>query len=154
MLRELYHTAVANTAEELDKIQRIAARIIALNPAGHKLLLIGGFRYRLLDHSGRFSRDIDYHWDGELKEKQQELVALAERVLIPEVQRKSGYEGKVGLASGPEAESPNSRIIELLFWKPHVASSQIILPVEVTRIVCLDPMTVRTAEGIVYATAS
>ena len=44
--------------QELDKIQRIAARVVATNAAGHKLLLIGGFRYRLLDSSSRFSRDI------------------------------------------------------------------------------------------------
>jgi len=37
--------------QELDKIQRIAARVVATNAAGHKLLLIGGFRYRLLDRS-------------------------------------------------------------------------------------------------------
>jgi hypothetical protein len=46
--------------QETDKLQRVIARLIATSPAGVSLLLIGGFRYRLLDNSHRFSVDIDY----------------------------------------------------------------------------------------------
>jgi hypothetical protein len=46
--------------QEADKLQRVVARLIATSPAGVSLLLIGGFRYRLLDNSHRFSVDIDY----------------------------------------------------------------------------------------------
>jgi hypothetical protein len=116
--------------------------------------LIGGFRYRLLDQSSRVSRDIDYHWEGRLEEKQEELLRLSRRKLIPEVRRDLGYDGRAALPSGPEAESPSARCVELVFWKSAPPSNQIVLPLEVTRIVCLDPMTVRTAEGVVYATAS
>jgi len=45
--------------QEVDRIQRLVAKAIAISPAGVNLLLIGGFRYRLLDHSHRFSVDID-----------------------------------------------------------------------------------------------
>jgi hypothetical protein len=44
----------------IEQIQTLAARIIATHPAGYQLCLIGGFRYRLLDASGRASTDIDF----------------------------------------------------------------------------------------------
>ena len=49
------------TIQETDRLQRVVARLVATSPAGVNLLLIGGFRYRLLDNSQRFSVDIDYH---------------------------------------------------------------------------------------------
>jgi len=55
----LHETANPDVA---DRIQRIIARLIAENPAGRGLCLIGGYRFRLLDHSPRRSVDIDYHW--------------------------------------------------------------------------------------------
>jgi len=140
--------------QEIEKIQRIAVRVVATNPAGHNLLLIGGFRYRLLDRSARFSKDIDYHWEGSLKEKQTELLQLCRRVVVPLTRRELGYQGSAELASGPETESPNVRVVELRFWKPRTADSQIVVPIEITRILCLDRMTVRTAEGTVYPTPS
>ncbi len=45
--------------QEMERIQRVIVRMIATSPAGVNLLLIGGFRYRLLDQSQRFSVDID-----------------------------------------------------------------------------------------------
>lgn len=54
----------------IEEIQKMAAEIVATNPAGNRLLLIGGFRYRLLDASARASTDLNYHWQGELEEKQ------------------------------------------------------------------------------------
>ena len=69
-------------SQETDRLQRVVARLVAISPAGVNLLLIGGFRYRLLDNSQRFSVDIDYHWGGDLDAKQQELLALCRRVIL------------------------------------------------------------------------
>jgi hypothetical protein len=65
--------------QETDRLQRVIGRLVAISPAGVNLLLIGGFRYRLLDNSQRFSMDIDYHWGGDLEAKQGELLALSLR---------------------------------------------------------------------------
>jgi len=143
---------VANA--DLERIQRLAARLVATSPAGLNLFLIGGFRYRLLDQSARLSLDIDYHWEGDLDEKQQELQRLCRRALLARVRRELGYEGRVDLPKGPDVESANVRLVELRFWKASAVGSQIEVPLEITRIICLDPTTVRTAEGVVYPTPS
>ena len=65
MLYVIYHP-VNIELKEADRLQRVVASLIASSPAGVNLLLIGGFRYRLLDNSQRFSVDIDYHWGGDL----------------------------------------------------------------------------------------
>ncbi len=154
-LHAIYPSTVAfHSGEDLEKIQVMAARTVAVNPAGHNLLLIGGFRYRLLDQSARRSMDIDYHWDGSLQEKQGELLRLCRRSLVPQVRRELGYDGTVAIPTGPEAESPNARFVELRFWKMKRAASQVVLPLEITRITCLDPPEIRTAGGIVYPTPS
>jgi hypothetical protein len=135
-------------------LQRITARIVAMNPAGHRLLLIGGFRYRLLDRSARFSVDVDYHWEGDLAQKQGELLRLCRRLVLAQARRELGCDGTADLPTGPDAESPSARFVELRFWKLPVGGSQIILPLEITRIACLDPATIRTAGGVVYPTPS
>lgn len=140
--------------QPIETIQKMIARIVATNPVGYKLCLVGGFRYRLLDQSARMSTDIDYHWEKDFSNKQKELVAVFQRKLIPEVKRQLGYEGTVLEATGPEAESPAVKIVNLAFWKPDVPYSRIEVPVEITRIVCHDKMTVRAAEGVIYPTAS
>lgn len=137
--------------QEADKLQRAIARLIAMSPAGVQLLLIGGFRYRLLDDSQRFSVDIDYHWGGNLQEKQKELHSLCRRVVLKEVKRVFGYEGSVSRLQETDAESPNAALIELRFWQ---AGRAIEIPIEITRIICLDPPVVRVADGTVHATAS
>jgi hypothetical protein len=139
---------------DTESIQKVVAATVATHPAGRKLLLIGGFRYRLLDESVRVSNDVDYHWSGDLAEKQVELAALFNRVLVREVERRLGYAGRVDIKRGPDAESPIVRVVDLLFWKKDVPNSRIELPVEVTRILCADPAEVQTMDGIVYATAS
>jgi hypothetical protein len=141
-------------AMSLEKIQRLAAKMIATNPAGRGLLLIGGFRYRLINQSTRVSQDIAFHWAGDLDEKQEELVELCSRILIPEVRRDLGFEGRASKASGPEAASPRARFIDLRFWKPNVPESGIELPIELTQIICLDGVMVKTVGGVVYPTAS
>jgi hypothetical protein len=140
--------------ELLETIQKMVVRLVAINPAGHNLCLIGGFRYRFLDSSARMSTDIDYHWSEDLDKKQAELIALFRRRLAPEVKRRFGYEADVRAATGPDTESPILRVIELAFWQPEVVDSRIEIPVEITRIICLDKMTVRTADGVVYLTPS
>jgi hypothetical protein len=129
----------------------MVARIIATSPAGVNLLLIGGFRYRLLDHSQRFSVDIDYHWDGDLEGKQMELLSLCQRTILGEVRRELGYDGSASIRKGPDADSPNAKFIDLRFWN---RDWQIEVPVEITKILCLDPPTIRTVSGTVHATPS
>ena len=60
--------------KNVEAIQRMVARTVATHPSGRNLLLIGGFRYRLLDRSVRMSNDIDYHWEGDLDQKQLDLI--------------------------------------------------------------------------------
>ena len=142
---------VRTNSQETDKLQRVIARIVATSPAGVNLLLIGGFRYRLLDNSQRFSVDIDYHWGGNLEVKQQELLALCRRVILGQVRRELGYEGSVSVRTGPDADSPNAKFVDLRFWK---GNTHIEIPLEVTRILCLDPSIIRTASGTVHPTPS
>ena len=132
-------------------MQRVVARLVATSPAGVSLLLIGAFRYRLLDNSQRFSVGIDYHWGGDSDAKQQELLALCRRVILGQVRRELGYEGAVFVRTGPDTDSPNARFVDLRFWK---GSTHIEIPLEVTQIVCLDPSIIRTAGGTVHPTPS
>jgi len=136
---------------EADRLQRLVANSIARSPAGVNLLLIGGFRYRLLDNSQRFSVDIDYHWGGDLEAKQRELLSLCRRVILGQVRRELGYEGSASARTGPDADSPNAKFIDLRFWKGNV---QLEIPLELIQILCLDPPTIRTAGGTVHATPS
>jgi len=144
----------AEKQKEVEVIQSVVARHIATHPVGRNLALIGGFRYRFLDDSARSSDDIDYHWAGDLDEKQRELIDSFRRVLIPEISRLLGYSGRADARTGPDAESPAVRVVDLSFWKDDVPYSRIEIPVEVTRITCTDPVEVRTAGGTIYATAS
>ncbi len=141
-------------SQTIEGIQKLAAGLIATSPAGHRLCLIGGFRYRLLSHSCRISMDIDYHWDGDLAGKQTEIADLLRSKLLPEVRRRFGYGGTVSPATGPDAESPSVRTVLAAFHRTGEAPDRIELPVEVTRIPCLDRPVVRTVSGAVYLTAS
>lgn len=138
----------------VEAVQRLVARVVAANPAGRNLLLIGGFRYRFLDESVRTSTDVDYHWSGDLAEKQKELLALFERRLLPEIRRRFGYECSAAIPAGPDADAPTLRVVELAVWREGSSWGRIEIPVEVTRIACADPVIVRTADGTIYPTAS
>ena len=46
-------------AETIEQIQRAVAALVATQPAGVGLWLVGGFRYRLLDRAVRRSVDIE-----------------------------------------------------------------------------------------------
>ncbi|MBP7429863.1 MAG: hypothetical protein KBC05_10540 [Candidatus Hydrogenedentes bacterium] len=143
-----------DTLKNVESLQRLIARTVAVHPAGRRLLLIGGFRYRFLDESIRASDDIDYHWSGSLQKKQAELLSLFKKILLPEVRRRLHYEGTAAPRTGPVAESPAVRIVDLAFWRADEASSRIEIPVEITRVRCADPVEVRTAGGAIYPTAS
>jgi len=145
---------ITDKQKEVEALQRVVARYIATHPVGRNLALIGGFRYRFLDHSARTSDDIDYHWAGDLEEKQRALISSFRRGLFSEISRLLGYSGRADARTGPDADSPAVRVVDLSFWKDDVPYSRIEIPVEVTRITCADPVEVRTAGGTIYATAS
>jgi hypothetical protein len=98
-----------------------------------------------------FRSDIDYHWEGDLDAKQQELLRLCRRVILRQVGLQTGYQGSASVRTGPDADAPNARFIDLRFWK---VRHQIEIPIEITRIVCLDAPTIRTADGTVHVTPS
>lgn len=137
-----------------ETVQRLAVKVLATNPAGEGLCLIGGFRYRLLDASCRRSLDLDYHWPGDLEKKQAEITALFRRKLLPLIYKHMGYEGSVSPATGPDAESPAVKIVELAVWKAGGAAGRITIPVDITRIPCADKPVARTVDGVVYLSAS
>jgi hypothetical protein len=141
-------------AQLVQSIQTLAAKVLATGPAGQQLHLIGGFRYRLLNASSRASADIDYHWEGDLDAKQAQIVDVLRKRLLPEVKRQFAYEGDVRPASGPDADSPAVRIVELAVFRRAEAGSRIELPIEITTIARLDPPLVRTVEGTVILTVS
>lgn len=143
-----------DTASTVERIQLMAATILATHPAGHRLCLVGGFRYRLLNASARASTDIDYHWEGDLKRKQMEIVDVLRSKLLPEVKRQLGYDGDVRPAQSPEAESPAVRIVETAFYRMAEPGSRIEIPVEITSVARLDELIVRTVAGTVFLTVS
>jgi len=140
--------------EVIEAIQRMVVRLLATTGSGVGLALIGGFRYRFLDAGPRVSRDIDYHWSGDLAAKRGELIATFKRRLLREVSRRLGYTGSVAPRSGPDGPSPLVSAVLLAFWRDGEASSRIELPVEITRICCADDLVVKTMDGVTYPTAS
>lgn len=140
--------------ERLEIVQGMIAGLVATSPAGEGLRLVGGLRYRLLDRSCRSSLDIDYHWAGDLEQKRDEVLGLFRRKLLPEVQRRLGCAGSVEPLSGPDADSPAVKTAVVSLYKLDVPGSRLEVPVDVTRIVCLDAPVVRTTTGTVYLTAS
>jgi hypothetical protein len=138
----------------IERIQRLAAGILATHPVGHQLCLIGGYRYRLLDASCRASIDINYHWEGDLDNKQAEIVEVLRKRLLPEVKRQFDFDGDVRPAEGVAAESPAVRIVDMAFYRPAERGSRIEIPLEIRQIPRLDPPVVRTVAGTVFLTVS
>lgn len=143
-----------STVSPIERIQLLAVKTLATHPAGRGLCLVGGFRYRLLNASVRASNDIDYHWEGDLQNKQMEIVELFRSKLLPEVKRQLGYDGNVRPATGPDAESPVVRSVELAFYRVAEPGSRIEIPIDVIGVARLDPPMVRTVEGTVFLTIS
>ena len=132
----------------------MAARIVAISPPGEGLRLIGGFRYRLLSDSCRRSMEIDYHCDGDLGARQQELVELFRSRLLPDVHARPNLEGTVRPATGLDTGLPSLRIVDMAFYRRAPQPLRIEIPVEITTIPCADPPVVRTVAGTVFLTAS
>lgn len=140
--------------EIAEGVQSLAVQVIATHPVGEGLCLIGGFRFRLLDGSCRRSLDIDYHWDGDLEAKQGEVVRLLRKKLLPLVRTRLGLEGEVRPGSGPDADSPAVKTVELSVWREHGPGGRITIPIDITRIPCADKPAVRTLNGTVFLSAS
>lgn len=138
----------------IERIQRIAAKVLSTHPVGRGLCLVGGFRYRWLNASARVSNDLDYHWEGDLAAKQHELAEVFRSQLLPAVKRQLGYDGDVRLAIGPAADSPVVRTVELAFWRLTEPGSRIEIPVDVLALARLDQPAVRTVEDTVILTVS
>ncbi len=143
-----------NDLAPIERIQYLAAKILATHPAGRGLCLVGGFRYRLLNESVRASNDLDYHWEGDLQSKQMEIVAIFRSKLLPEVKRLWDYDGDVRPAAGPDAESPVVRTVETAFYRQSIPGSRLEIPVDILGIARLDAPVVRTIEGTVFLTVS
>jgi hypothetical protein len=143
-----------NEAETAEAMQKATATLVARSAAGVGLSLIGGYRYRLLDSSPRVSSDIDYHCPGDLDAMRSRLVALFARELVPAVRRKFGYDGDARALDHPGMEAGDTRVVELAFYRPDGSGTRIVIPVEITRVVCMDGPVSRTTNGTVFLTTS
>jgi hypothetical protein len=128
----------------IERLQRLIAQTIA-RESGEKLLLIGGFRYRLLDKSIRQSIDIDYHCSGYSEKLKESLLSLFQRRLFPEVKRELRMECSV------YDKSELFITLELSFYNQR---ARIEIPVDIVTIPCLDAPETRTVGGTIYLTAS
>jgi hypothetical protein len=138
----------------VEKAERIIVRMLATNPAGHNLYLIGSFRYRFLDGSIRFSSGVDFYWEDDLTEKQAELLSFFQRQIVPEVSHRLGYQGRLlQIDVRDEGLSP-TRVIALMLSDSKGLQADIVIPITLTRVVCLDSPAIRTMEGVVYPTIS
>ena len=138
----------------IEEIQRMVAKMIATNPVGLNLVLIGGFRFRLLHDSPRMSVDIDYHWGESLSEKQKEIVSLLEKKIVPELRQRFGYGAHAYPIEGPEAESAMVSMVDLAFYRLDTPGSKRIIRIDITHIDCIDRPTTRTKDGVIYLTAT
>jgi hypothetical protein len=137
----------------IEAAQREIARMIATSPAGAGLVLMGGFRFRLLDRSVRTSMDIDYHCAGDLEAKQREIHSLCQRRILPEVRRRFSVEADVRLGGGPGEASPFVKVVEIALWRPG-APGRTEIPIDITHVPCLDAPTTRAVDGTLFLTAS
>jgi|WetSurMetagenome_2_1015567.scaffolds.fasta_scaffold68510_2 hypothetical protein len=128
----------------IERLQRLIAQTIA-RESGEKLLLIGGFRYRLLDKSIRQSIDIDYHCPGDLEKIKIPLLSLFQRRLFPEVKR------EIGMECSFLDKSELFITLELSFYNQR---ERIEIPVDIVTIPCSDAPETRTVGGTIYLTAS
>ena len=140
--------------EIAEAIQKMAVKLLATSPTGEGMCLIGGFRYRFLDQSCRVSLDLDYHWPGDLEKKQSQVLSLFSKKLLPLVKERLGFDGNVSAATGPDAESSFVKTVDVAVWSADSVPGRITIPVDITRIMCIDKPVVRTVDGVVYLSAS
>jgi hypothetical protein len=134
---------------KIERLQQLIAQTIA-RESGERLLLVGGFRYRLLNKSIRQSMDIDYHYLENLEKTKNALMTLFQRRLFPEVKREFGMEGSA--RERPDPENPERmHTIELSFYN---SEERIEIPIDLITIACLDKPEVRVTGGTVYLTSS
>ena len=67
------------------------------------------------------------------------------------MRRRFGLDGSVRASP---IESPAAAVVELAFWSIGTDLGRLEIPIDIIRLECLDPPTVRTADGILYRTAS
>ncbi|MBN2187970.1 MAG: hypothetical protein JW699_00845 [Chitinispirillaceae bacterium] len=134
---------------KIERLQQLIARTIA-RESKERLLLVGGFRYRLLDKSIRQSMDIDYHYTEDLEKTKEALLSLFQRRLLPEVKREFGMDGSALDRPDPE-KSGFVQTIELSFYKQ---DERIEIPVDLMAMTILDKPQTRVTGGTVYLTAS
>jgi len=89
-----------------------------------------------------------------LDQKQAEIIGVLRQRLLPEVKRQFAYDGDIRAASGPAAESPAVRTVEMAFYRAAERGSRIEIPLDITRIPRVDPPLVRTVAGTVFLTVS
>lgn len=140
--------------ELVEDCRKIIARILALNPAGRGLFLIGGFRYRFIDRSPRRSLDIDYHWSGDLDGKQEEIISLLKRKLVPELERRYGAKTEVFPGRALKKQSELIKVVEVIIIREGDPPLRVEIDVDITTLELADPPEVRTVAGVVYPTVS
>lgn len=145
---------MADQNSDAEAIQRLTIALIARESAGSGLVLIGGFRLRMVDRSARRSADLDFHCADDLEQRQSRLVQLFRSKLLNQVKSRLGYDGSAQPASGPAAEGPFVKTIDLAFWKTNVPFSRLEIPVDLLRIPCADRPVARTIEGSVCLVTS
>jgi hypothetical protein len=143
-----------NEYEMLENIQAAIVKLLATNPEGKGLHLIGGFRLRIADDSPRVSMDVDYHTEEDFEGKQKDLISLFKRELLPLVKDLYGYEGTVLEAYGPDAETDLVKTVMLSFFVKDFDYSRIEIPVDITRIEVFDEPEPRTINSDVCMTRS
>lgn len=143
-----------NSEDMLEEIQRMIVKMLATNPEGRNLHLIGGYRFRLLDNSPRISRDIDYHSSEDLEEKRDKVISLFRQKLLPQVKERFKYDGTVTMAQGPDADTPLVKTLNLAFYIKNFDYSRIEIPVDIMTIEVLDEPIARTTDGVVFLTRS
>lgn len=89
-----------------------------------------------------------------MEKKQGEIASLLRKKLLPLLRERLGYDGSVAIATGPEADAPFVRTVAVAVWQSGGAPGRITMPIDVTRIVCLDKPIVRTVDGVIYLSAS
>jgi predicted nucleotidyltransferase component of viral defense system len=133
--------------DTLERLQKKIAKTIA-SGSGRQLLLIGGFRYRLIDNSIRQSMDIDYHCLENIDEVKKSLISLFNRRLFPEIKREFGLDGSI---IGKTDLEKTEYTIELSFYNQ---TSRFEIPVDLINITCMDNPEIRIINGLIYLTVS
>ncbi len=119
-------------------------------PASEGLALIGGARLYFLNKSSRFSNDLDYHFDNDLKVKKAEIINFINNDFIPFLKRSFSINARI-IPNHPEEENDNLRVIHLFF---SITKKKFDLPIELTKIIYFDKKNIESFEGTIVSTLS